>query len=218
MKAASIVLGVFACACAGDIHPGGAAGPGRTDEPPRMRSGGASPAAGSAADPLPRTCDPSAPMLGRIPLRRLSRVEYLNTVEDLLFGLPPAMTELPRDSVEGGFENSSRLLSAPPLLVERYELTAARAAEAAIADPKTRVRILPCTRWDTRAEQDRHGDGKQHDPHRQRPLGHGCHDRRNRLVLELLAERVVQQRVLAVEPREFRLLAHPALETLEIVP
>lgn len=92
-------------------------------------------------------------MLGQIPLRRLSRVEHRNTVEDLLYGLALDTPELPKDPVEAGFENSARLLSAPPLWVEQSELTASQAAQAALVDPATRARILPCKSWSTRAEQ-----------------------------------------------------------------
>jgi len=98
-------------------------------------------------------CDDAGPMLGDIPIRRLSRVEYENTVTDLLYGLRLAGPEIPADSAESGFENASRQLSAPALLVERYELTAAAAAEAAMADAATRDRILGCSAWGTAAEQ-----------------------------------------------------------------
>lgn len=93
-------------------------------------------------------------MLGRVPVRRLSRVEYMNTVDDLLYGVARSGPEIPEDATEGGFENAARHLSAPALLVERYELTASQAAEAAMADAETRGRILGCASWTSEAEQD----------------------------------------------------------------
>jgi hypothetical protein len=104
-------------------------------------------------DVPPGFCETAAPSLGQVPLRRLSRVEYQNTVQDLLFGLDVTLPEIPADTTEAGFENSSRLLSSPPLLVERYELTASQAAQAALADATTRAQILPCTSFDTAAQQ-----------------------------------------------------------------
>ena len=67
-------------------------------------------------------------MLGHIPIRRLSRVEYGNTVRDLFGGLAIDRPEIPADQTEAGFENASRHLSPSPLLVERHELTAMVAA------------------------------------------------------------------------------------------
>jgi hypothetical protein len=104
-------------------------------------------------DPPPGYCADAEPSLAQIPLRRLSRVEYQNTVRDLLYGLDMALPEIPADTTEAGFENSARLLSAPPLLVERYELTASQAAQAALADAATRAQILPCTSYDTAGQQ-----------------------------------------------------------------
>jgi hypothetical protein len=105
-------------------------------------------------DPPPGYCASAPAMLGRVPVRRLSRVEYMNTVDDLLFGVARSAPDIPEDATEGGFENASRHLSAPALLVERYELTASQAAEAAMADAGTRTRVLGCTSWTTAAEQD----------------------------------------------------------------
>lgn len=97
-------------------------------------------------------CEGLAP--DTVPLRRLSHVEYKNSVRDLLFGLNlPDMPELPPDTVEHGFENVAARLSAPALLVERYEETAIMAAEAAMGDPAIRDQILTCGSWQSAQEQ-----------------------------------------------------------------
>ena len=71
---------------------------------------------------------------GRITVRRLNKVEYKNTVRDLL-GVDFNPTEnFPADSVGHGFDNIGDVLSMSPLLMERY-----LAAAEAIA---TRVILL----------------------------------------------------------------------------
>jgi hypothetical protein len=94
-------------------------------------------------------------VLPDLPLRRLSVVEYQNTLRDVLFGLELTdAPELPADVREHGFENVAAQLSAPPLLVERQEIIATMAAEAAMTDAPTRAQLLPCSGWDTAAAQD----------------------------------------------------------------
>ena len=62
---------------------------------------------------------------GRVTARRLNRVEYNNTVRDLLgITLRPA-DEFPLDDAGYGFDNIGDVLSVSPLLMEKY-LTAAR--------------------------------------------------------------------------------------------
>jgi hypothetical protein len=117
------LLAIFALGCQGQV--GDAPGPGV-----------------DPFDPPPGYCASAPAMLGRVPVRRLSRVEYMNTVDDLLYGVARSGPEIPEDATEGGFGNAARHLSAPALLVERYELTASQAAEAAMADAETRGRIL----------------------------------------------------------------------------
>ncbi len=72
---------------------------------------------------------------GRVTLRRLNKVEYRNTIRDLVgIDFTPA-DDFPSDDVGYGFDNIGDVLSLPPLLMERY-LAAAEsiAAEAIIAD------------------------------------------------------------------------------------
>jgi hypothetical protein len=67
---------------------------------------------------------------GRVTLRRLNRVEYRNTIRDLL-GVDYALAkEFPADDVGYGFDNIGDVLSLPPILLEKY-LTAAEEVTAA---------------------------------------------------------------------------------------
>jgi mono/diheme cytochrome c family protein len=69
---------------------------------------------------------------GRVAIRRLSRVEYENTVHDLL-GIDIDLKEmLPEDSSLNGFDNQDNALSVSPVLVERYLEAAEAALDAAI--------------------------------------------------------------------------------------
>ncbi|MBI1899875.1 MAG: DUF1592 domain-containing protein [Planctomycetia bacterium] len=74
---------------------------------------------------------------GRVTIRRLNRVEYNNTIRDLLgVDFKPA-DDFPADDVGYGFDNIGDVLSLPPLLMERYLDAAEKIAETAIvADPK----------------------------------------------------------------------------------
>jgi len=73
---------------------------------------------------------------GRVTLRRLNRVEYSNTIRDLL-GVDYALAkEFPADDVGYGFDNIGDVLSLPPILLEKY-LTAAEeiTAVALVTEP-----------------------------------------------------------------------------------
>ncbi|NDJ11363.1 MAG: DUF1592 domain-containing protein [Acidobacteriia bacterium] len=64
---------------------------------------------------------------GRVTARRLNRIEYDNTLHDLLgISLRPG-TDFPLDDAGYGFDNNGDVLSISPLLMEKYT-TAARAA------------------------------------------------------------------------------------------
>lgn len=82
---------------------------------------------------------------GRVTLRRLNRVEYNNTVRDLLgVNFQPA-DDFPSDDVGYGFDNIGDVLSMPPILLEKYMDAAEKIVDAAIQtndparSPKQRV-------------------------------------------------------------------------------
>lgn len=68
--------------------------------------------------------DPANPNPGRVTLRRLNRVEYRNTIHDLLGVDFDALSEFPPDDTGFGFDNIGQVLTLPPMLLEKY-LTAA---------------------------------------------------------------------------------------------
>ena len=82
---------------------------------------------------------------GRVTVRRLNRVEYNNTIRDLLgIDFSPA-DDFPSDDVGYGFDNIGDVLSVSPLLMEKYLDAAEKISEKVItsADPskskKTRI-------------------------------------------------------------------------------
>ena len=74
--------------------------------------------------------------LGRITVRRLNKVEYRNTVRDLL-GVDFDPTEnFPADDVGHGFDNIGDVLTMSPLLMERYlEAAEAIATRVILVEP-----------------------------------------------------------------------------------
>jgi Protein of unknown function (DUF1592)/Protein of unknown function (DUF1588)/Protein of unknown function (DUF1587)/Protein of unknown function (DUF1585)/Protein of unknown function (DUF1595) len=71
---------------------------------------------------------------GRVVLRRLNRVEYQNTVGDLLGVTVRVQELLPQDSSAGGFDNVGASLHASSFLLERYLEAAEEALDQAIAN------------------------------------------------------------------------------------
>ena len=72
---------------------------------------------------------------GRVTMRRLNRVEYNNTIRDLIgLDFHPA-DDFPADDVGYGFDNNGDVLSLPPLLMEKYLAAAQKIADAAIVGP-----------------------------------------------------------------------------------
>lgn len=69
--------------------------------------------------------DPRNPDPGRVTLRRLNRIEYRNTVRDLLGVDYDTEGEFPADDTGHGFDNIGDVLSLSPLLLEKY-IAAAR--------------------------------------------------------------------------------------------
>ncbi len=79
------------------------------------------------------------PTPGRVTLRRLNRVEYNNTIRDLIgIDFKPA-ENFPLDEVGYGFDNIGDVLSLPPMLMEKYLEAAEQIASKAIVtgDPAT---------------------------------------------------------------------------------
>lgn len=74
--------------------------------------------------------DPANPDPGRVTIRRLNRVEYRNTIRDLMGVDFDTELEFPPDDTGYGFDNIGDVLSVSPLLLEKY----VQAAETIVKD------------------------------------------------------------------------------------
>ncbi len=96
-------------------------------------------------------CDDSRPAGPRVlvevthpaPLRRLSHVEYHNSLRDLL-GVDLRPPELSPDTARDGFENDARALGPSEALLRRYEETARTWAAAVAADDARLASLMGC--------------------------------------------------------------------------
>ena len=64
--------------------------------------------------------DPVNPDPGHVTVRRLNRVEYRNTIKDLLGVDFDTQVEFPPDDSGRGFDNIGDVLTLPPMLLEKY--------------------------------------------------------------------------------------------------
>jgi mono/diheme cytochrome c family protein len=77
--------------------------------------------------------DPGAPKVaGRVVSHRLNRIEYKNTIRDLLGVDYNPFNDFPHDDVGYGFDNIGDVLSMPPLLLEKYVAAAKKIADQAV--------------------------------------------------------------------------------------
>ena len=84
--------------------------------------------------------DPANPDPGRITVRRLNRVEYRNTIRDLMGVDFDTELEFPPDDTGYGFDNIGDVLSMSPLLLEKY----VRAAETIVGQAvPTAPKVMP---------------------------------------------------------------------------
>ena len=79
---------------------------------------------------------------GRVTLHRLNRIEYNNTVHDLLGITVRVADSFPSDDVGYGFDNIGDVLSMSPLLMEKYLAAAERVVREAWKNDNARRRIL----------------------------------------------------------------------------
>ena len=80
---------------------------------------------------------------GRVRIRRLNRLEYENSVRDLL-GIDTSLRDLlPEDDLRDGFTNQSGALSISPVHIQQYMAAADRALEAAsVRQPRPETKSL----------------------------------------------------------------------------
>jgi hypothetical protein len=84
--------------------------------------------------------DPVEPDPGRVTIRRLNRVEYRNTIRDLMGIDFKAEEEFPPDDTGYGFDNIGDVLTVSPLLLEKYFQAAETIVKTAVP---TALKILP---------------------------------------------------------------------------
>ncbi len=73
----------------------------------------------------------SHPYAGRPVIRRLNRLEYANSIRDLLAIDLPVADQLPPDGMAAGFDNIGDALSMSPVLLEQYLKVARKVSELA---------------------------------------------------------------------------------------
>lgn len=93
---------------------------------------------------LRETACAEGPYAGNVTARRLNRLEFDNTIRDLV-GVDLHFSEtFPADSGGGeGFDNNGESLFLPPMLMERYVEAAQQIVEAAIVSPPLSERVEP---------------------------------------------------------------------------
>lgn len=126
VRRGAVLACALACgtlACSGDI-----VSPGTGKKAP-ARVGGA----GGGGGPSPaEAC--AAPVSGASPLRRLTRVEYENTLRELLGVTDSPAQAFPPDAIAMNFDNIAAAQTVSQVQVEQYETQAARLAAQAVAD------------------------------------------------------------------------------------
>jgi hypothetical protein len=79
---------------------------------------------------------------GRVTIHRLNRVEYNNTIRDLVgVSFRPA-DDFPADDAGYGFDNIGDVLSLSPVLLEGYLAAAEKIVQTAFATPELKARIM----------------------------------------------------------------------------
>ena len=157
---------MMAAACTAQVGPtGGSSGPGSGI--PGVQGGGGSnqgpggaggtgpgAAGGNAAGPTgttgtgstgtPANAGPRDP--GRVTIRRLNRVEYDNTVRDLLgTAQTPGASTFPNDAPQIGFDNNGDLQTLSPVQLTLYQQAAeSLAAEVMTVGSAERAKIVTC--------------------------------------------------------------------------
>jgi mono/diheme cytochrome c family protein len=76
--------------------------------------------------------DPLNPDPGRVTIRRLNRVEYQNTIRDLVGVEFDASGEFPPDDTGHGFDNIGDVLTLSPMLLEKYLVAAEKIIAQAV--------------------------------------------------------------------------------------
>ena len=98
-------------------------------------------------------CASDTLVLGSAPMRRLSNVEYLNTMRALFSDVTPTLPGLPPDATVAGFENDAASLGPSDVRLARYEEIAFLFTREATANDAALMRFTGCTAVGTEMEQ-----------------------------------------------------------------
>jgi mono/diheme cytochrome c family protein len=96
----------------------------------------------------------ASPNPGRLAVHRLNRLEYVNTIHDLLaLDIDPAL--LPADSGGVGFDNNADVLSVTPALMNRYMSAATKVSRLALGDRTIRpsIQVFRASDWAMQTER-----------------------------------------------------------------
>jgi hypothetical protein len=104
--------------------------------------GAASPGPGPTPDPPVVT--PEGLVVGTTVLHRLTRIEYANTVRDLLGASLASLDTLPADIGGEGFSKTSVSQGSAASTVQAYEAASTELVEAVFKDPKLKDRLVTC--------------------------------------------------------------------------
>lgn len=105
---------------------------------------GGSGAMGDEGETPPTCADEAAIFPGDVPIRRLTRFEYNNTVRDLLGDHTAPASALPSEVLGNGFGNDAEAQSVSTLLVEKYAAVAEDMALRATETPAFLAARFPC--------------------------------------------------------------------------
>ncbi len=106
--------------------------------------------------------DPKNPDPGRVTARRLNRIEYRNTIRDLMGGFDfNSEAEFPPDDSGNGFDNNGDVLTVSPLLLEKYLSAAEFIVDKAVPKVARIMREKTFSGRDFRPESGGGGNGEQ---------------------------------------------------------
>jgi hypothetical protein len=115
--------------CSGNI---GSPGENQGNQPGRVGGPGTGGTGVAATDP------------GRVTMHRLNRVEYNNTIRDLLGTSAHPADDFPPDDRGDGFDNIADILTVSPLHISVYQTAAQQLVDEAMADATERAHVVTC--------------------------------------------------------------------------
>lgn len=102
--------------------------------------------------------DVKNPDPGRVTVRRLNRIEYRNTISDLMGIDFNSEVEFPPDDTGGGFDNNGDVLTISPLLMEKYLAAAEKIVETAVPKVYRELRERTVSGREIRGSDGANGD------------------------------------------------------------